>query len=823
MSKSFQMLAVYSLLFVFAQSMSSVETEKIAFNPTSIQYESNESKNDLIKIKIKINSKYHQNMVVGYNGTFIFTTEYIDSLNLFDAETLEQESSFTTFMFDENQKILNTTCRLWKPENAFLILCDANFFEEGSHSVRIGNKSFEYRNKYLFDVNFYGEKNFIFNQQNTYFPFIYSAKQNININNAQSSYELKFKFNTYYNEILYIHGTSDNYLILDNCEKIDKNLLCKISKNKIEEVLISKNEEFRLVLMSDTIGTIDCTYVYPITINYEDVQKENININLEKIVANKTRLDNTLVFETNVDKIPNLITNKTSEIPIPKTISYFKKMTGKKLMLFVKYESSGQKNIPGVQNEIILNNIHYKYNFRIQPFQFNEKVDVGSSGDRIFLVYPEKLDFIANNYTIIRFITNNQYKNNEFKLNKDSKSYLQCEDLRNMKKCVVPNSHFNGKTSGYYNIYNQNYTYYDVPLINVIKELSIEYEDNNRRFDIGYQGILNLVLNYNDSGTNIFNAYDIEEKTNFETTIVVDNTNKINVYCRLWKPIDEKLNMLCQLSRNLKHGSHGFILSSSLFNYNGQNYTIIQRRGLSLYQLDRKLSFLYAGKQVLNIDENIQTYYLTFKIGEYQNEYLMIPGEGVLNYGGIIVLDECSVQGKELKCKIEKDVIEEYTTYNGQKLNVYFEFPYRERDLIGKYNYIHSIYGVYINYPLNKKKVTVKINKLLEDNIDEDNFIAYETNVNDISNVHSKTFSLTLANGNIIECCLKKTIGISLTLICEMRREGNFSLGQIDNKIELNNINIKYNFVIQPINNDEKCIISGEGGYMKFIEPKVFI
>jgi len=54
MSKSLKMLAVYTLLFVFAQSMSSVETEKIAINPTSIQYESNESKKDLFKIQIKI-------------------------------------------------------------------------------------------------------------------------------------------------------------------------------------------------------------------------------------------------------------------------------------------------------------------------------------------------------------------------------------------------------------------------------------------------------------------------------------------------------------------------------------------------------------------------------------------------------------------------------------------------------------------------------------------------------------------------------------------------------------------------------------------------
>ena len=155
MSKSFQILSFYALLLVFSQSLGSIEF-----------------KNYSETIEIGVDSKYHQDMVVGYKGSFIFTTEFNDTTsNIFDPLTIEQESSFTTIMIDENQHALNATCRLWKPTEIIRIICDANFFEKGSHSVKIRNQSFEYRHKYLLNVKFYGEKDFTFKHINTYMPF----------------------------------------------------------------------------------------------------------------------------------------------------------------------------------------------------------------------------------------------------------------------------------------------------------------------------------------------------------------------------------------------------------------------------------------------------------------------------------------------------------------------------------------------------------------------------------------------------------------------------------------------------------------------------
>ena len=158
-----------------------------------------------------------------------------------------------------------------------------------------------------------------------------------------------------------------------------------------------------------------------------------------------------------------------------------------------------------------------------------------------------------------------------------------------------------------------------------------------------------------------------------------------------------KLNLFCQLINNYYtfdyYKYHSFDLKPSSFYYNDKKFVIIQNNSLSFYPVRSDIPFLYSSKQVLNIGENIQTYYLTFKIGDYHNELLfMKDAEGI---GEIIVLDECSVEGKELKCKLEKDTIEENALHDGQKFLIFNSYPYNENDIIDNRNYIPSIYDIY--------------------------------------------------------------------------------------------------------------------------------
>ena len=228
---------------------------------------------------------------------------------------------------------------------------------------------------------------------------------------------------------------------------------------------------------------------------------------------------------------------------------------------------------------------------------------------------------------------------------------LVCNDYKEIiKRCIVNIDHFNDKQSGYYYTYHRNHLneyikFYDGTPIKVIlpkeekiTEFYIENDDNLNRIGIGYEGIIYFVINYNDNVSNIFNASDIEEKTNFNTIISVDNGNMTNVNCKLWKPIDEKLNLFCKLDKNLTSGLHSIKLSPSTFYYNNQKIRIIQKvESLSLYQYNEIIPFLYSSKQTLKIQENIRTYELKFKIGEYHNESLYYLGEDF----DALIIDKC--------------------------------------------------------------------------------------------------------------------------------------------------------------------------------------
>ena len=72
-------------------------------------------------------------------------------------------------------------------------------------------------------------------------------------------------------------------------------------------------------------------------------------------------------------------------------------------------------------------------------------------GTFIYNAYPQILDFTANN-TDSLFISYAVRKTNylsNIKLNVD-KDDLICYSINNAKECVVPKSHFEGKSNGYY-------------------------------------------------------------------------------------------------------------------------------------------------------------------------------------------------------------------------------------------------------------------------------------------------------------------------------------------------------------------------------------
>ena len=110
----------------------------------------------------------------------------------------------------------------------------------------------------------------------------------------------------------------------------------------------------------------------------------------------------------------------------------------------------GNYSLWEVKEEIILDDIHTKYNFTILPVINDEVFIVDGLGFSLIFNYPLILDFTLNDNLIVKYFTGDSsiYKN--IKLNPEAKDDLECKYEAQAMKCIVPKSHFERKPSGYY-------------------------------------------------------------------------------------------------------------------------------------------------------------------------------------------------------------------------------------------------------------------------------------------------------------------------------------------------------------------------------------
>ena len=138
---------------------------------------------------------------------------------------------------------------------------------------------------------------------------------------------------------------------------------------------------------------------------------------------------------------------------------------------------------------------------------------------------------------------------------------------------------------------------------------------------------------------------------------------------------------------------------------------------------------------------------------DYNNQLLYLNSTDTY-----ISLDKCTGEGNYLICTLEKDDIIEVLKYKNQIFNVY---SYNSNSNFNKYR-IDLIYNITINDNRisEKKEIYIGITKLLEQYIDQNNYIPYETNVTDISDLVSGLFNVERKDYNDSIICYLKKAGI---------------------------------------------------------------
>ena len=177
-------------------------------------------------IEIEIENFVDYNNEVGKKGTLIFDGGF--HANDVDIIDHEKKSYFEIAISEKNK----TNCGLWIQENRkFLVFCNIDeSIPEGEYSLNLDRISFNYK-EYI--INLKASQLFTFKKLNINIIDLYSYKQTIILEENKEIYDLKFKIVSYNNELLII-----NYrYVLENCKQENNELICPITKSKLEEIL----------------------------------------------------------------------------------------------------------------------------------------------------------------------------------------------------------------------------------------------------------------------------------------------------------------------------------------------------------------------------------------------------------------------------------------------------------------------------------------------------------------------------------------------------------------------------------------------------------
>ena len=431
-----------------------------------------------------------------YNTTYseesviIFQTNSTEIVDIYESD-IENEI-FDSYFIQKTEEELNISakCFLWKPkeENIFIFCKTPNRGQKmgvGHSYIKLAEFTITYKEK---TIKILSHNFFEIDIEEGYTPFLYGEKQIIDFNDDQNIYELKFKIGLYREtvESFQIFSKSShikNYINLkDDCEIEGKELLCKIYKDQFEGYLLTSEEYFVPIGCSLMYGIINFVFIRDIIIKY-NVNKENIYVNISKLLNSNVNNKQYATYETNITQISEGVSNifylnftSNSDKKIIEQKCLFKKYKDDINMLLLCQINSEKDdeyflNLEG--KEIKFENIHVKYNFII-------------SSENSEIITYKKNDNSGFLYTIDRYILNYTKPNayyftifgSEGMQNRNGLTFgsklkkLECDFNYNTASCQIFSTYFKDQKNGSYYLYENNNgglsRIYELPPVKVI-------------------------------------------------------------------------------------------------------------------------------------------------------------------------------------------------------------------------------------------------------------------------------------------------------------------------------------------------------------------
>ena len=427
-----------------------------------------------ITIKTSFNTE-----TVGKIGTLTISA-YFSGLEIFDDKDIAEKTKFESMVVDKNNDNNKFKVYCWlRLRNYYTndIFCSVDeSIPSGDYYLRINDTKFIY-NEYEVIIN--GKDICCFKKIDKYLMDVYADDQTIDVEEDKNFYEIKFKIHSYNQERLLFLKALGVYNF-EKCNENENELICTISKERLGEIMEKNNERFfyRFINDDDVRGLPVFSYLY---VNYKYPKKEDIYVKITKLLSKCAQSGATIAYATNITNIskitPSLDSFKLNFDNFGEIWCSFRKTDGSPLLVVCHMDFGNNKfnnSLSEIKEEIILDNINIKYNFRIQPVKNTEKFYGCTLLASLNLYsYPEVLDFTLQDEITIEYWAQAPTYIKGIKLNKDAPD-LECEDInKKLKRCIVHKSHFKGKENGYYftmyrNCLNSMSIFYELPPTKVI-------------------------------------------------------------------------------------------------------------------------------------------------------------------------------------------------------------------------------------------------------------------------------------------------------------------------------------------------------------------
>ena len=792
---------------------------------------------------LEINRENNPNILkqIGTLGTIGLVT-HDSNASFFNSSDLEAETHFPgTFLERPSYNYYYFDCRLWNPKNSnIIVLCSMmdNFNLSNTSNFEFLAHYIRYKD-YRIEIRTQEELFFQFQQFNEEIPFLYSEPQDVYLNNPKDYYDLIFKYERGYPvyAVLSAKEEANTFTLLNNCSRKNGNLVFHIKKESLEE-LFTYNSSLTVSYLTKQYGPFKYEFVLDIN-NLYDQTKEDINIELTEVLNTISEVNSLIAIRTNITQIGPLTSKMFLLKFYDRSQSYTKKCFFKKydnnetsMFLFCEMDEKGKFDFFIEEEKIILNDIHYKYNFVIYRSEIYERINVDGNGKNIIYYTTEVLDFTTSSSDIIEYFSNGAQFFEDIKLNPDSPSLICDINTNYYKRCTVDKTHFEGKETGYYYHYYKNHLNkseiaYDARPVKVIVEptilIRVKYEDNKDIIKVGEYinqggkysfGTLPLKTDFDDTETNIFNI-----SSNIESNIYVIGKSRHSTRCRLWKPKKGKIKLFIRIGDGtLNSNENNVTFERVTFTYKEKTIIIKTDDYFQIkYLTYQHISFLYSDPQIIDLDQAVESYNLKFKFDLYNKDpFYLFSGTSY------IPVDNCNPEGKELICNIKKETIEENLIKKGNfkmaALNDY------EGSL--SFNFVDDIIITY-NDTREKSNVKVVVNYPYESFSRKGQAFAYKTNIYSTSNFISDKFNMTFIDDNYDEsyqiCYLKKSEDqnkwSNVILLCTINSYGNYLLKE--QTIILNDIHYKYNFTIKKLEDNNWIFLYGQGTHILFSYPHI--